>query len=146
MWLCNTFLYLQDENESFTADEIAVLQSIPGVINKDASFVKKALEMQYKNELSKLSERSVKGTAGGIRHVNGIPKLCLPKPPLTPKKVMAIRHQYNRRITQRVQDSTDFSKRIADVYFNKILNGVLSNFTRQIKWNQNAGVVEVMSV
>lgn len=121
-------LYFQDDDESFTAPEIAVLQSIPSSQNRDATFIRKALCMQYKNELEKLCQRSVKGTAGNIRHVNGVQKYYPPKLPLTPKKDMAVRHQYNQRITKKVTDSSDFSKRIADAYFNKILNGILSNF------------------
>lgn len=139
----NKLLYFQDDDKSFTAPEIAVLQSIPCAKNKDASFIRKALEMQYKNDLEKLCERSVKGTAGNIRHVNGVPKHCRPKPPLTPEKVMAIRHHYNQRITNKVADSSDFSKRIANAYFNKILNGILSHFTKPIDSN---GFVEMIPI
>lgn len=139
-------LYFQGDDHSFTELEIAVLSSVSFARNKDASFIRKALEMQYKNELEKLCQRSVKGTAGNMRHVNGVLKCYAPKPPLTPKKVMDIRHLYNQRITKGVTDSSDFSKRISDSYFNKILNGILSNITNRIDSNQNAGVIDIISV
>lgn len=92
--------------------------------------MRKALEMLYKDDLKQLCERSLKGTVAMFRCKRGVSRYCPPKLPLTPVKVQAIRFHYNQRITQKVSDSTDYRRRISDTYFNKILNGALSNFAK----------------
>lgn len=93
--------------------------------------------MQYRDELEKLRQRSVKGTEGSVRCIKGIPKVFPGKLALTPEKLNAIRSQYNQRIQKHAVESTDFSIRVADSHFNKILNGILSNYMRKTV-HQNA--------
>lgn len=117
----------------FIPDEIAVLRAIPVTEKNDAKFVRVALEMQYKDGLETLSQRSVTGIAGGVRKLNGVHVKHAAKLPLSPEKVMSVRARYNERINENCVDALEFSKRFSDAYFNKLLNGTLSNYGRKRK-------------
>lgn len=87
--------------------------------------------MQYKDDLEKLAQRSVRGIARTVRTNNGVLATYPVKPALSPEKVKAVRSRYNERIRKNCIDSVEFAKRISDVYFNKLLNTVLSNHGRK---------------
>lgn len=71
-----------------------------------------------------------------VRMHNGVLKTYPAKPALTPKKLSAIRSQYFQRIYKHCADSTEFSERISDIRFNKLLNSnITNNITRMKKEN-----------
>lgn len=87
--------------------------------------------MQYKDDLEKLAQRSVRGIAQTVRINNGVLTTYSAKPALSPEKVKAVRSRYNERVRKNCIDSVEFSKRLSDVYFNKLLNTSLSNHGRK---------------
>lgn len=109
----------------------------------DSKFVKAALEMQYKDDLEKLGERSVKGIRDTVRVYNGVTISYPSKLPLSPEKINAVRARFNERITANCADSLSFSSRISDTYFKKLLNVILSNHGRKRKTENNANVLQV---
>lgn len=72
-----------------------------------------------------------------VRIHNGVSKTYSAKPALTPEKVQAVRFRYNERIQKNCIETLEFSKRFSDAYFNKLLNGVLSNIARKQETNCN---------
>lgn len=133
---------IEEEDSTFTPDEIVVLRAISVAEKKDATFVRVALEMQYKDELEKLSQRSVKGNAESVRKSKGVDVIYAAKLPLSPEKVNPVRARYNERIRENCVDSLEFSKRFSDVYFNKLLNITLSNHGRKRKANENVDLMQ----
>lgn len=117
---------------AFEPNEIDELMSIPGQISKDSTFVNSALKMQYSNCIDKLRNRSVKGTGYNVRRCKDAVKRFRAKPALTPEKVSAIRLYYNERIQKYSTDSTDFSKRYSDIYFNKLLSSGIFNIGKNV--------------
>lgn len=93
----------------------------------DCKFVRKILLMLYDGQTDKLSHRCVRGTKERVVKSRHGTKIHPAKLPITPMKFNAIRSAYNQRIEKHCPDSLDFTKRISDAHFNKILNAVLSN-------------------
>lgn len=86
-----------------------------------------ALRILYESDPDILSNRSVVGVKARTRNINGSIKVYPAKPALTPEKLNAVRSQYYMRIQSNCVDSVDFTKRISDVYFKKLLSNALSN-------------------
>lgn len=124
-------IFFKDDAKSFTADEISTLNCIPGQISRDSTFVNKAMRMQYRNSISKLSNRSVKGTCESTRRCKDVQKNYGAKPALSPEKVSAIRHYYNQCIHKYAVESSDFNKRYADIYFKKLLSQAIHNIGKK---------------
>lgn len=87
--------------------------------------------MQYRNSISKLSNRSVKGTCEITRRCKDVQKKYVAKPALSPEKVSAIRHYYNQRIHKYAVESSDFNKRFADIYFKRLLSQAIHNIAKK---------------
>lgn len=115
----------------FSADEIDELQLLPKAMKADCTFVRKAVQMLYKDDLRLLLNKSVKQMRGQVRSRNGVMKTYPTKLALTPEKVKSIRTVYNKRLENCV-DSQEFEKRFSDAYFNKKLNAAISNNAKKI--------------
>lgn len=107
-------------------DEKLILRNIPGAIKDDAKFVRQGMEFLYKENMDKLVNRSVKGTKKRARTSKGVTKQHSAKLPLTPEKISILRSLFIERITEKCAESTEFTKRNSDVYFNKLLNQFLT--------------------
>lgn len=130
-FLYNRIFHFQDDAKSFTAEQILTLNCIPGQISRDSTFVNQAMRMQYRNSISKLSNRSVKGTCENTRRCKDVQKIYGAKPALSPEKVSAIRHYYNQRIHKHAVESSDFNKRFGDIYFKKLLSQAINNIAKR---------------
>lgn len=108
-------------NVSFNSRDLTRLLNIPVAKNHDSTFVKVALNIIYENDSSVLMNKSIKGLPGRIRNCNGVIRIYPAKPALTPEKLKAVRSHYNMRIQANCADSIGFSKRISDIYFNKLV-------------------------
>lgn len=92
------------------------------------------MDMRCRDRRQTLCNRSLKGTAGGIRRCrDGRVQNYPAKLALTPEKVTAIRYYYNQRIRKYVQDQSQFNKRINTEYFNKLVATAIFNISKKMQ-------------
>lgn len=109
------------------------LDSISGQKFHDCTFIRKALEMQYSDEIEKLNNRSVKKTNQFTRKTRGVIVEYPGKDALTPEKVAAIKEAYVHRVVKFADNKADYDVRSNDGYFHKFLSGCISNIIAKKK-------------
>lgn len=90
--------------------------------SKDSSFIKTCLEILYKDDLTVLSNKCVKGTSTSTKR------------PITPKKLKIIKSEYNTRIRRfrENMEPEDFHRRLNDVRVNKLLSSSIKNICKKL--------------
>lgn len=115
-------------DEIFTSSEIAVLQSMALDKKTDSTFVLKCLHFAYKNDLSALLNKTLKGKPESMIISDDGDVAYMPaKDSLSPKKIKLIRELFMERINKCKLKPTENSERIKDSYMNKLIASGITN-------------------
>lgn len=138
------FNYLQvlAEGSIFSASELKSLSALSGVKKNDSTFLRKCVEMLYKDDLSVLKMKSVKGVECKQENTAQIRKF-----PISPEKMNAINEKFKQRIT-RSGDAIgidEFSNRLSPANINQLLARAIYNINKKmsVKSEVKVAVVEI---
>lgn len=103
-------------------------------MNKDSTFILEAVRYLYKEDLSVLLGKTLKGRPERTEFKDGgMVKLNPSKDPLTPEKVKRIEQLFIDRVTKSNTKAVDHGERIKPTYINKLIASAISNITKKFK-------------
>lgn len=119
----------------FTPNEVKYLHAMPLDKKTDSTFVLKCLEFSYKDNLSVMKFKTLKGRPESVQYNdNGEIEQHSKKDPLTPKKVQRIKELFIDRVSKCKIDATAFGERIKDANVNKLFaTGILNIAKKNFK-------------
>ncbi|KAJ6647837.1 hypothetical protein Bhyg_03060 [Pseudolycoriella hygida] len=120
------------EDSIFTETEAKFLSCMALDKRHDCTFVLHCLKYAYKNDLSVLALKTLKGTAKSIEIMDDGEKIYHKgKDPITPKKVDRIRGLFIERISKCKIDAADYSERMKETYLNKLFAAGIKNLSKK---------------
>lgn len=123
---------ISNENGIFTSIEIEVLQTMKLDAESDSGFILNCLKFAYKNDVSVLRMKTLKGTPEAFTvSVSGEVTRKPAKDPLTPSKVKAIRELFVQRIKKCKLKPAAFNERIKEAHMNKLVASGITNLGRK---------------
>lgn len=119
-------------DDLFTKHELKFLQSMPLERKKDSTFILQCLEFAYKNNLSVLRTKTLKGKAESTKFsdegsIQNIPE----KGALTPIKVIRIKELFLERLSKCDIDSVVYAERVKESNINKLIASVVKNVAKK---------------
>lgn len=118
-------------DDLFTLNELKVLKNMSLDKKKDSTFIHQCLEYAYKNDMSILSSRTLKGKAESVKFSEGQETHIPKKYPLSPEKVDRIKALFIERIVKCNIDSASFEARIKDSNINKLFASSIRNIANK---------------
>lgn len=120
-------------DDVFTTREINYLQFMPLEKKADSTFVLRCLEYAYKDNMSVLNAKTLKGKSEvlQISEEGNVEHIVQCKDPLTPKKVERIRDLFIERISKCQLNPVAYGERIKDTYLNKLIASSIRNIVKK---------------
>lgn len=122
---------MTEDNKLLSADEIRSLYGISGTKKNDSKFLRKCLEMRYKDNIGALQVRSVRG----VQRKDDEDTIHIFKIPISPDKIVALNHQFKQRINrfETSMSAEEFSQRLSERNVNQLLARAIYNINEKIK-------------
>lgn len=117
--------------ESLSELDIASLNSIALDKKSDSSFVRKLVLYLYKEDETKISQRSVRGVPARMITHNDTLIRQPEKRSVSPIKMLAIRKHFHQRIAN-VQPN-EIKNRSKETYLNRLINQGIANISRRLR-------------
>lgn len=114
--LQSTLNKIQDKSDcNLSADDLQALWKLPTDQSSDMTFVRKAILYFYKNDISQLRFKSLRGSKSRViqlKNGNAVQKEA--KEPLTPEKVHQIKTLYGKRVDFREERFALFNRHVTN--------------------------------
>ncbi|KAG4071713.1 hypothetical protein HA402_011867 [Bradysia odoriphaga] len=116
-----------------TSNELKALDRIPLETTKDSTFIKDCLQYIYKDNLSVLCQKSVKGTSERIEFSadGGEVKRHSAKDPMTPEKYDRVKELFIDRISQCDIDQVSHGERLKVTNINRLMASGIKNISKK---------------
>lgn len=121
----------------FTSSEVLVLRNMSLDQTTDSTFILKCLKFAYKQDISVLRNKTLKGKSEAMVISDDGDVAFMPgKDSLSPQKIEPIRSLFVERINKCKLKPAAYDKRIKDAYMNKLIASGITNIVKNKKSSQ----------
>lgn len=121
-------------DDLFTKNEMRCLQAMSLEKGKDSTFILQCLEFVYKNDLSLMRSKTLKGKAESVQiSDDGTSQIIPAKEPLTPIKIVRIKELFLERLSKCDVNSAVYAERIKESNINKLIASGIKNIAKKLK-------------